>query len=289
MKHSRDTDRGTSDDLAKAGVRVRKDSTPEARDTDLLQRYRSVANHAIFLFSSADTVLDKYIRDHWWELDGLSADSCDIHVSMLQLFGDEDAYTQLDDVRTIPGLDSINPTELPSLHVWSRDATLRISLTPYDSESSLRDALRLVFGELRRVDSPLSVTKANEIGDSIRKLHTKVIGSNHQVSNASVGRDIVQITNNYFGIKNMPDSESARSESKQSVKGVRVSGEMYQSTDAENADQAIENATGTDAKQSVKGQSQKLSLGKYSASGKWAVVGLVLLAVIALVIKLLSG
>jgi hypothetical protein len=113
---SQDLERTTSDDLAQVGVHVRRSSSPEARNIDPLARYRSVPNHAMFLFSSADELLDNYIRKHWWELDGLSADRCDIHVSMLQLCGDEDVYTQLDDVRTIPGLNFIDPTELPSLH-----------------------------------------------------------------------------------------------------------------------------------------------------------------------------
>lgn len=286
MMDSQDLVSATSDDLVKAGIRVRKDSSPEVRDTDLLERYRSVPNHAMFLFSSADELLDNYIRKHWWELDGLSADSCDIHVSVLQLFGDEDLYTQLDDVRTIPGLDSIDPTELPSLHVWSGDAAIRISLTPFNSESALRDALRLVFGELRRANAPLSCTMANELGDSIRRLRSEAAGTHQQIRGASVGRDIVQITNNFYKGDNMSDSEAARSESKQSIEGVRLSGKMQQETDAENADQTIKNATGTDVEQSVQGQPQKLSLGKYYASGKWAVAGLVFVAVIAILFNL---
>lgn len=289
MKETPDNIRATSEELTRANIYVRTDSSPETRDIDLLERYRAVPNHAIFLFSSADAVLDNYIRKNWWELDGLSGDSCDIHVSMMQLFGDEDVYTQLDDVRTIPGLSSIDPSQLPFLHIWSDSVALQISLTSFNSESILRDALRLVFGEIRREHTPLERKQANQLGRSIQRLHSQTLSVQQQIRNVHAGRDIVQITHNYFGKDKMHKNESANSKSNQSMSDVKLSGKLRQTSDASKARQTIKQSTGLDAEQSVRGQKQNLSLGRYSASGIWAVVGLVIFLIVGLLFKLLAG
>src|SRR6185503_6958337 len=104
----------TLDELEEAGVKLRAGNEPESRNFDLLERYRSVPNHAMFLYTSEDALLEKYILEHWSALDGLSGDICDIHVSLVQLLGEEDAYSQFDEVKSIPGLDTMDPTDLPA-------------------------------------------------------------------------------------------------------------------------------------------------------------------------------
>jgi hypothetical protein len=136
------------------------------------------------------------------------------------------------------------------LHIWSRDATLRISLALFiNSESTLRDVLRLVFGELRSMDTPLSFTVANELGKSIRGLLAKSVGTYQQISDTSAGRDIVQITNNYYGSNNISDDKQVHSESKQLIEEVELTGRIQQTTDAERSNQKIKKAKGADLEQ----------------------------------------
>ncbi|MCI5211527.1 MAG: hypothetical protein D3910_22715 [Candidatus Electrothrix sp. ATG2] len=63
---------------------------------------------------------------------------------------------------------------------------------------------------------------------------------------------------------------------------------MKQSSDAEIAQQNIKEATAKELEQSINSEKQRLALGKYSASGKWAVIGLIIIAACYFVFKLVS-
>lgn len=157
----------TVEELITAGVKVRPGSDPITRDYDLLERYRSVPNHAMFLYTSEDNVLDKYIREHWAALDGLSGDICDIHVPLVQLVGGADAYSQFDEIKTIPGLEAMSAEDLPALHIWSKESSIRFFLSPYKDDAALREVFRIIFSELKRNGSPLTELQAKEIKSKI--------------------------------------------------------------------------------------------------------------------------
>jgi hypothetical protein len=278
--------KATSEELTKAGVHISKRCDPDTRKQDLLERYRAVPNHAMFLFTSEDSALDGYIRNHWSALDGLSGDICDIHVSLTQLLGDEDAYSQFDDIRSIPGLDLFDPAELPALHIWSKAASLRIRLSLFEEESALRDVLRLVFSELRTYGAPMLPENADDLSQKVQSLSSTIVGTSQSVKNAQVGRDLVQVTHIHHGSESsMSNNTSGTGKSKQTVESVRLTGEISQASDVGDAEQTIKDATGTDLNQTVHEEKQKLTLGKYSASGKWAVIGLVVIVVIVVVFK----
>lgn len=162
--------RVSANELRQLGVKIGSSSDPSSRKVDLLERYRSVPNHAMFLYTSEDSLVDNYIRSHWTALNGLSGEICDIHVSLMQLQGDEDAYSQLEDVKTIPGLDKLDPTDLPALHIWSANASLRISLARFRAESELKEILRTTFSELQKFGKPLSMPFANDLKQKIQAL-----------------------------------------------------------------------------------------------------------------------
>lgn len=280
----------TSNELKKAGVKLRASNEPESRNFDLLERYRSVPNHAMFLYTSEDALIERYIREHWSALDGLSGEVCDIHVSLMQLLGEEDAYSQIEEVKSIPGLNTLDPSDLPALHIWSNSASLRIRLRSFPTEEGLRDVLRLIFSELRNTDSPLSLTRVEELGKKIATCSTAQWATQQHVANACAGRDIVQIANHFYGNeKHMAYNPSSGGESKQSIESVELSGLMKQTTDAAKAEQKIKDAKGSEVDQTVRAEKQSLSLGKYSASGKWAVIGLVVIVIIVAVSKWLAG
>jgi len=68
-------------------------------------------------------------------------------------------------------------------------------------------------------------------------------------------------------------------ESKQSARGVRVRGEIHQTSGADKATQSVADASAKELKQSANTK-DRLGLGKYSAAGKWAVLALVVIVAI---------
>lgn len=163
----------TVDELLNAGVNIRAGSDPVSRDYDLLERYRAVPNHAMFLFTSEDTALDRYIRSHWAALDGLTGDACDLYVSLVQLVGGADAYSQFDEIRTLPGLDRLHPTDLPAMHVWSSKASVTISLGRFDDEKELRELFRAAFSVIRQAHGPIRDSHIKRLRDLAEVLQSR--------------------------------------------------------------------------------------------------------------------
>ena len=162
-RDAEDFTRPTVGELTAAGVRGRATSEPSCLGFDALERFRRVPNHAMFLFTSEDALVNQYIRDHWAALDGLSGDACDIHQSVLQLLGGEDFYSQIADVKSIAGLEAVRPVDLPALHIWSKAANCTIRLGRLTTEASLRDTLRTVFTIIHESGGPISAEDASRL------------------------------------------------------------------------------------------------------------------------------
>ena len=231
----------------------------------------------MFLYTSEDSVLDNYIREHWAALDGLSGEICDIHISLVQLVGGADAYSQFNEVKTIPGLESMDAKDLPALHIWSKQASIRFFLSSYKDDATLRDVFRIIFSELKNNRSPLTELQAKEIKDKILPYYNHAPINGQTISNTDAGRDIIQITNNnYFNPGKTMSKKNAKSETKQKIEDVKITGTIKQASNAVNAQQAVKKAMASELEQTAKSETQNLTLGKYQASGKWAVIGLVL-------------
>lgn len=197
-KHEDHLQTPTADELATAGVKARKGTDPQSRGHDPLERFLSVPNHAMFLFTSEDSVLDRYIRDHWAALDGLSGEACDIHVSLFQLTGGEDVYSELHEIRSISGLESVRPTDLPALHFWSATSTCTIPLGAFDTELKLRDLFRSVFSIIRDVGGPIAPEHSELLRDAanLTTVTFTKVANGQAIQNSSAGRDII---NAYHG------------------------------------------------------------------------------------------
>lgn len=278
----------TFEELSEAGAKVRLGAEPVSRGYDLLERYRRIPNHAMFLYTSEDEVLEKYIKNHWGALDGLSGDLCDIHVSLVQLLGGADAYSQLEEVKSLPGMSEISPDDLPALHLWSSNSAVRISLRTFTSEASLREVLRLVFSKIKKTSGPIEEGSVQEVVDAVTEYAESQTRKNNGqvVSGVIAGGDIIQITQNFYGEKNM---SSEKGESEQVVKDVEIGGAIKQTTNAEKSQQRVEQANATELEQTSNSEKQSLKVGNYSASGKWAVVGLVVVVISIAIIKFLAG
>ena len=180
MAGNQDTDHlngPTAGDLKAAGIKARPLSDTVSRGYDSLERFLRIPNHALFLFTSEDTLLDRYIRDHWAALDGLSGEACDIHVSILQLLGGEDFYSQIGELRSISGLDVVRPIDLPALHLWSKSANCTIKLGRFGTEPDLRDALRAIFSIVHDSSGPITaehvarLRRMTRVEDGIDHVH----------------------------------------------------------------------------------------------------------------------
>lgn len=269
-------------ELHAVGVKAR--AKPEVPRHDRLARFIAAPNHAIFLFTSEDILLDAYIRDHWAALDGLSGNICDIHVSLTQLQGFEDAYSQADNIRSIRGVENITPSMLPALHVWSTDADLTFSLeNAGENVESLRSALRNIFCSMHSLGGPITnawVTKMR----SWNATNTRgmVSGSTQSISGSTASRDIIQISNFYTSAPDTGDltmTASPENQSKlpkgQSIEDVVGGGKISQSSRSDDDSQVIRRSRADGAITQTKRKTPVMSfLGGKAAS--WGILGLVI-------------
>jgi hypothetical protein len=77
------------------------------------------------------------------------------------------------------------------------------------------------------------------------------------------------------------------SESKQQIQDSKIGGKVNQTSDAAKADQKAVKIQATHLQQKISSQQDSLTLGKYGAKGLYAVIGLVIIAVLYLVVRFL--
>ncbi|MGX1885435.1 hypothetical protein [Streptomyces sp. NPDC055287] len=127
---------------------------------DQLERYRSVPLHAVFLYTSEDAALGSYIAENWNALDRLSADFCDIHPSLSQLHGQEDAYSAIDAVSAITAVGSVRLSELPGIVFWDSWGRREYVCFRDWGWGDIRNALRVIFESIRANPVIVSVALA---------------------------------------------------------------------------------------------------------------------------------
>jgi hypothetical protein len=285
------------DELQTAGAKLRREPNGPQRARDPLARFLAVPNHAMFFFTSEDLMLDAYIRDHWAALDGLSGEICDIHVSMTQLQGLEDAYTQLNDVRSIRGLEKIEPSMLPALHIWSGVADLTFSLKDVDTDfDKLRKALRNIFSSMHSHGGPIDETWVTEMRVWHTTLSTPRGNDNAQlISGSTAGRDIIQISNFYASAPHIGDliMSTSPTNKPQAAKGQTIEdaisgGKITQSSESEGESQAIRRAEATGDITQDQRKTSKMRFMGGTAQGRWGIVALVVVILALLAYKYFS-
>lgn len=285
-KGSKNTLVASGNEFREIGIKIPAGSATDERGYDILERYKAVKNHAIFLFTSEDNTVEDHIRSHWGALDGLSGEFCDIHTSFAQMTGEEDFYSQIEDIKSLPGLSNVAPTDLPALHIWSAHAFLLIDLKPYRFADQLVDVLRFAFSRIREINDALSKSDFSVLAQDLKVSFLPETNS-QSVSNTMVNGSIYQIANHfYFGEREMSETANDKTRSKQKVSKVELTGSIVQQTDASDADQEVDDAKAVDLKQAAQSEKERLSFGKHSASGRWAIVGLVVLVIVVAVIQL---
>lgn len=131
--------------------RILQERHPADTPVDPIRRYRSVPLHAVFLYSSEDHAIASYITANWRALDRMSGEFCDIHPSLEQLRGLEDAYSALDAVpEVIGGIGRVEISKLPGIMFWDElGRTEYVSFKQALTHDAIRDELRIIFEQIR--------------------------------------------------------------------------------------------------------------------------------------------
>jgi hypothetical protein len=287
----------SSSELRAVGVTAR--SSLDCRDEDPLQRFKAVPNHAMFLYTSEDRTLGAYIHDHWDALDGLSGDICDIHESLLQLRGEEDAYSQLKNISTIAGMSAVKLTDLPAIHIWSKDAYCTLSLKLMNSELKIRDFFRFLFTELIDIGGPIT-------NDAVSRLNRFSLDAyaidnpgahNHSggqsVDGCYVGGNLVQII--YRSGPNWREttmSEKPRSGSGargQSISDASTKGKIGQISENLNDSQNIQKVQAEGSITQTKSQKSTMSIFGWGTGTGYGIIALVIVVIAFLLYHYLSS
>lgn len=152
-----------TDELIKLGAKPKRKLQPDI-ETDLLERYKTVPLHAVFLYTSEDSEVSKYILENWGALDTLSGDFCDIHPSVDQFENIEDAYDLIEKMDVLRNSKFNSYSQLPGIFFWDvSGATEYISFGNEISQSTLRQVIRIIFEEVRKKPNIHSVSKAKNL------------------------------------------------------------------------------------------------------------------------------
>jgi len=148
--------------LVGLGVQPKKDA--QVPPEDILERFRRIPLHAIFLYTSEDEEVGDYIAKNWGALDTLSGNACDIHPMVNQFRGAEDAYDYIDKLDVVRGSGFREYAILPGIFFHDNyGASEYISFGKKASEEEIKRTIRGVFEEIRRHPTISAVTHAKQI------------------------------------------------------------------------------------------------------------------------------
>ena len=281
------------DDLLTAGIRVRPGDGPEHRAEDPLARFLRIPNHAMFLFTSEDSLVETYLREHWAALDGLTADWCDIHVPLFQMAGDEDFYSQLSEIGSILGIANVQPIDLPALHLWSANAFCTVPLRPCTTAVELRNVLRAVFSTLVAIQGPIQdESRALLLQSGASAISSgSTIGSG--IAQSAAGRDIVQVTHIHhhtpaLGEDSMSKSPDAPTPQRgQTMEDVKAGRDIKQQSASDSDSQTMRRAEAPGSVTQRKAVTSEMTFGWGRAKGL-GIVGLVVAFIAWLAYKYFS-
>lgn len=129
-----------TDEAVRLGAQPK--ASARARTADLLERYRSVPLHAIFLYTSEDEFVSDYILKNWGALDTLSGEICDIHPTINQFSNEEDAYDFIANLDVVHDTNFRAYSKLPGLFFWDNEG--EAEYIPFGQDATISDIKRIV-------------------------------------------------------------------------------------------------------------------------------------------------
>jgi hypothetical protein len=124
------------------GLGAQPKATTRDRTVDLLERYRSVPLHAVFLYTSEDEFVSDYILKNWGALDTLSGELCDIHPAINQFSNEEDAYDFIANLDVVRDTNFRAYSKLPGLFFWDNEG--EAEYIPFGQDATISDIKRIV-------------------------------------------------------------------------------------------------------------------------------------------------
>lgn len=173
------SDAGSEEDplfaeLGQLGIRPRRRNVH-----DPLERHRAIPLHAVFLYTTEDESVERYISQNWSALDAISGDLCDIYPSLSQFHNEEDAYTFIDELKVIEGATFRDYSELPGMLFWDQKGGWAFASFGTNADTpSIRLAIRTIFTELYRQPTIASVIRA------VRELDAKANPKERTLTNS---------------------------------------------------------------------------------------------------------
>lgn len=148
--------------LVDMGIQPKKDA--QVPREDILERFRRIPLHAIFLYTSEDQLVGDYIAQHWGALATLSGDACDIHPTLNQFKNAEDAYDYIEKLHVVQDAGFKSYSQLPGIffhdnHGASEFVSFGKNVTPEE----IKRTVRVVFEAIRSNPTIFAVTQARHI------------------------------------------------------------------------------------------------------------------------------
>lgn len=130
---------------------------------DVLERYREVPLHGIFLYTSEDDNIENYILHNWGALDTLSGEYCDIYPSLGQFHNLEDAYDYIENLTVLKRTRFIDYSKLPGLFFWDNSGNTEYIPFEQDSQpNQIKFIVRTIFEAIRKEPVISSITRAKK-------------------------------------------------------------------------------------------------------------------------------
>jgi hypothetical protein len=147
--------------LLERSVRIKKRNKEYIETIDPLNRYKTVALHAIFLYSSQQDYIQDYLIKNWGALSSMSGDYCDIYFSIDQLEYETDGFDVIDKSKSFRGIDI---AKLPGIIFWEKDISINYFL-PFDNldEKNLTELFFTVFQQIRKNQNLKSIVRGEKI------------------------------------------------------------------------------------------------------------------------------
>lgn len=143
--------------LSKFGIKTKPKTN---LNESSIHRYRNIPIHAIFLYTSEDSIVSDYLINNWGALDTLSGDFCDIHQTIDQFESKEDAYDFIDNLRVIQDSKESIIEKLPGIFFWNTKAKSKfISFKDIETKEELTRFIRQIFSHIRKNTSIEALNK----------------------------------------------------------------------------------------------------------------------------------
>ncbi len=154
-------------------------------DSDPLQRYRSVPNKAIFLYTSQDRILRDYLEGHWNAIHEETGDFLDIYDYTIDCArSNYQSFTRdyVNSLKPIPGVSvqAVSDVGLPCMLIWSSTTSVFLPLADVaQDKNAITRRLRRILSILPR---ETGLHRVN-VGDLQAALEVETVGVNARGAN----------------------------------------------------------------------------------------------------------